>query len=859
MRGSLVISLDLPLPQAPSFSLIATIASASQKGKPIKSMTLPWIREATFGHTLGIRSNALSNMQASVSTPGPADLVHWGRHYGEWSSTFSHNEFAPPTAINHSKEEDGYVGYFHFCNGIDYSNGPAAVEEYLLEAIGLEYTPEGYVWSSTANVAPYGVYNNKQMVVTLCAFNVFSREELRTRVIILIGKSRKLPVTVDCLYNVTSQLLKKLHNYTRATVLELRSSFWPELAVSSIVRLFYSGDDPSHQLCGTVSIPIQVQSKDSIMSAVDRLVNLLPKGHLTGHRESIGVPSATGTGIKVLRYRNRLVDALKRLVLLDLSGEMGYHAISQIKSSYGMEFDYVVCQLYRAQHNKNNDQQFLSLVHKHFDHDVNLTQAALLMLEQVRFLVAKGHYSMALTIATKAVSLLPLDFDAWYHLALCYIMERKFDQALQTINSLPVVFTKLRLAEDSVDEIYDSYAMCFMERMVSGQGITMESFEQFFPAPKSEFLNSDEGSVQNIWYLEFSRRPHLRHPISGPFYQSLLSSATPIEISTVDAHIMKVSCPSSKRQILSSQSSGNPWTSILDFDRTSTWGRAYDLVTTMVAMIGWDNVVHSKAKVFRKASDDDPKDYVVDHATCLREECQPWLELLLLVVYEDVRTMMVVSSEDNNRSALSWNMIGHVGWSCKYNLKDSISSIVTSVAGVAADGGFDYFGTVKLLEIYNEFVLSDMESSSIDRFSCVYDNRSYSNKLIVQSISPKVLEEFEKQLVEGYLTIELVLLYLMKLVSWNLRWYQYIPNHLATNTLLRLCIKYDVVYIRLMFRVVFESYKVQPVKKSANRFSVMQLFSTGSVKQEQTAEFAKNDTIVEYIERLLNWIESIQS
>lgn len=858
MYTSLEVSFDLPLPQAPSFSLLASVSSSSQRGKPIKSITVPWIREPTFGHTLGIRSNTLSNMHASSPLPGPADLVHWGRHYGEWSSTFTHNEFAPPTAANHTKEEETYVGYFHFCNGIDYSGGPAMVEEYLLEAIGLEATPEGHVWSSTANVASHGANHNKQVVVTLCAFNSFSRQELRTRLIILVAKSRKLPVTVDCLYNVTSQRLKKLHHYTRATVSELPRSFWLELAVSSIVRLFYAGDDPSHQICGTVNIPVQAQSKECIMSAVDRLVSLLPKGYLTGHRESNGIATASGSGVKIFRYKNRLVDALKRLVMLDLSGQIGDYAISRIMSSYGTDFDYVVCQLYQAQHNKNNDQHFLSLVHKHFDHDVNLTQAALLMVEQVRFLVAKGHYSMALTIATRAVSLLPLDFDAWYHLALCYIMERKFDQALQTINSLPVVFTKLRLAEDSVDEVYDYYAMCFMERMVSGEGIGMESFEKFFPAPKSEFLNSDEGSVHNLWYLEFVRRPHLRHPISGPFYQSPLSSATPIEISVVDAHIMRVSSSTSKRHILSSQSSGNPWTSILNFDKTSTWGRAYDLVTTMVAMIGWDNVVHTKAKVFRRA-DDEIDDYVVDHSTCSRDECQPWLDLLLLVVYEDIRAMMMVASEDNNRSALSWNMIGLVGWGCKYNLKDSISSIVTSVTGVAAEGGFDYFGTVKLLEIYNEFVLSDVESSSIDRFSCVYDNTSYSNKLIVQSISPKVLADFEKQLVEGFLTLDLVLLHLMKLVSWNLRWYQYIPNHLATNTLLRLCIKYDLVYIRLMFRVVYESYKRPPAKKASSRFSMTALFGSHSVNHEQTAEFTKTDTIVEYMERLLSWIESIQT
>lgn len=855
---SLVISFDLPLPRTPSISLGISNLSG-QLEEPPNGITQPWIREATFGHTLGIRSNTLASLSGG-NYPGPPDLVHWGRHYGERSSKFTHNEFAPPTSVSHSKEEDGYVGYFHFCNGIDFAAGPSAVEEYVLAAVGLHLTPEGYFWTSTASLTSFGVYTNKQMVVTLCSYNSFSRAELRVRFIILVPKSRKLPVLVDCLFNVTLLVLKKMHSYNRTTVADLPPLFWLELAVSSIVRLFYSVDDPSHQVCGTVSIPAQVQTKQCIIHAIDRIVQLLPKGHLTGSRESWGVPTASGEGYKTSRYRNRLVDALKRLVLLDISGDVADYAVNLIETQFGTDFNVVVCQLLRAQQNKNNDQRVLSLVHSHLSRDKTLTQAALLMIEQVRFLIARGLYSTAEKMAAKAVALLPMDFDCWYHLALCYILERKFDRALQTINSLPVILSRTKLPEDSVDGVYDTYAMCYMERMVLGLGIGMDLFENFFPAPKSGVLNSDEGSVDNIWYLEFDKRPHLRHPMTGPFYQSPLSSATAIEISAVDPQIIKVCGTTSAKHVLAAQSSQNPWISILDFDRTSTWGRTYDLLTILVAIIGWDNLVHTKAKAFRRHADEISGDYAVDHATCSREECQPWLEQLFLVVYDDIRAMMVVSNDDANRSALSWEMIGLVGWSCKYNLKDSISSIVTSVAGVAADGGFDYFGTVKLLEIYNEFVLSDVESSSIDRLSSVYDNRSYSNKLIVQNVSPKVLDEFAKQLVLGYLTLELVLLHLMKYVSWNLRWYQYIPSHLATTTLTKLCIKYDFIYIRSMLRVVYETYKKQPAKKSASRFSVQQLFSARpSSTDEKTPQFAETDTVVEYMERLISWIETVQS
>lgn len=868
-----LISLDLPLPRTQSFSLTSLAFSAPQNSTHI---TLPWIREATFGHTLGIRSATLGSLNSSSvlsNLPGPPDLVHWGRHYGERSSRFLHNEFAPPKATDSKKEQDGYVGFYHFCNGIDYSAGPQALEEYVLAAVGLEKRDDGVFWSSNANPANYGVYNSKQMVVTVCTYNLFSKLELRARVLVLVPKLRKLAVLVDALYTITVNLLKKLHSYNQTSVQEVSPGFWAELAVSTLVRMFWALDDPSHQVCGTVSVPSQLQNSHDVKLAVDRAVKLLPRGHLAGCRESFGVSTASGEGHKTSKYRNRLVDTLKRVVLLDISGQTAEYAVNEVQTLFGTQYDVVVCLLLRAQQNANNDQRLLQLIHSHLQKDQSLTQAALLMVEQTRFLIGKGLFATAEKMAAKAVSLLPLDFDCWYHLALCYILERKFDTALRTINSLPVAMSRGKLPEDAVDGLYDAYAMTYMERMVSGLGISAELFEKFFPPPKTEReenerakekdkeadkrnrdLLRDAGSVYGIWYLEFRQRPHLRHPMAGPFHQSPLSSATPIEISAVDPQILKVSGPSSPKNLLAAQSGSTPWISILDFDRTSTWGRTYDLLTVLVAIIGWDNLVHTKAKMFRRSENE--KDYVVDHSTCSREECQPWLEQLFLVVYDDIRAMMVVSNADADRSALLWEMIGLVGWSCKYNLKDSISSIVTSVAGVAAEGGFDYFGTVKLLEIYEEFVLSEVESSSIDRLSSVYDNRSYSNKLIVQNVSPKVLEEFSRQLTEGYLTLELVLLHVMKYVSWNLRWYQYVPSNLATSVLAKLCVKYDFIYIRSMLRVVYETYKVQRKKKLAGL--VLQLFSAPSAKEEHAPQFAETDTVVDYMDRLLTWIETLQ-
>lgn len=842
---SLQTSLDIPSPRHASF----LEASALPQEEVPKKITLPWVRESTFGRALGVRTAALVKTTSSYS-PGPADLVHWGRHYGERSSKFNQSEFASPKQNGHqSKEEDGYVGYYHFCNGIDYLKGAAAVEEYILGAIGLGKAENGYLWLADTDPSAYGTYLNKQMVVTLCVYNVFSRQELRARYIISVPKSKRTLVSVDALYVVHSQVLKKLHTFTGTSVGDLQSAFWNELAVLSIVRLCLNGDDPARQLTGTVNLAAQVQSKSALLEAIDRIVSLLPRGHFAGMRECFGVSTACGTDtLKTSRYRNFLVDTLVRIVLFDLSGSAVEHAIEEIHARYDAgEFDVVECQLLKAHLGSNCDQRFLSLVHTHLSLDPRLTQSALLLIEQVRFLLAKGSYATATKLAARAVSLLPLDFDCWYHLALCYVLSKKYDVALVTINSFPVIFSRTNI-DDSVDGVVDDYAITFMERAVRGKSIDLRNFESFFPAPLTE-----DGSIKKLWHTLYQYNPHLRHPTTGPFFQSPLISATPLEISAVDSSVMKVCAPSARKYIYASQSALLPWPSVLDFDRKSTWGRTYDLLTLIVASIGWDNLVHSKAKAFR--SDTVSKDYALDE-NASRPECEAWLLLLFMVIYEDIRVMVLVSNQDHDRSALAWEMIGFTGWSCKYNLKDSISSLVTSVAGVAADGGFDYFGTVKLLEIYDEFVLSDVASSTIDLLSSPYDHRSYTNKLIVQTMSPRIHQEFVNQLKEGYFALENILLYLTRLVSWNLRWYNYMPSYLVTNTLVKLCIKFDSVHVRATLRVVFENNKKQIAKATGN-FTLRSMFAAPP-KEETVYEFTEQDTVIDYMNRILAWIELLQ-
>lgn len=293
---------------------------------------------------------------------------------------------------------------------------------------------------------------------------------------------------------------------------------------------------------------------------------------------------------------------------------------------------------------------------------------------------------------------------------------------------------------------------------------------------------------------------------------------------------------------MSAQSAGLPSLSILNFEKVSTWGRCYDLLTMMVAVDGWDNLVRRKESLF-VSSARLSTDFVVGELEGSHlVTCSPWLDKMFFVLYEDLRTLMTLSHRDREQqhSALEWEMMGLLGWSIKYNLKESISALITSVIASSANGDFDYFGMVKLLEIYYELVLS--ENSVGD----AYTHEFYSRKLILR-LYGNAHEVFVSDLEANYLTLDFILLILLKLVSWNLRWYQYIPNHLITKVINGLCNKHDSVYIRSKMRVVFEQNK-----KSTKTRGMFAAASKGNF------EFVEDDTIVDYCERLINWLEDLR-
>lgn len=519
-------------------------------------------------------------------------------------------------------------------------------------------------------------------------------------------------------------------------------------------------------------------------------------------------------------------------------------------------FDYIRLLLLKTQPSTNNEQAFIALAHRHLSHHPPSTQSTLILAEQVKFLLAKRHYATALALAERCVASMPLDFDCWHLLALCYLLDGHYARALTVVNSLPLVLShKHRGDIDAVAGVPDLYANTFVERLgTAAEVISERTFGEYFrpPVALQRYRRAAKppavalASVDKLWHRLLLFNPAARHPIGGNhFYQSPLMNLTAREISLVDPSLVRLCGPTLLRAVLAAQLSGRPTSSMLDFAHRLTWGRCYDLVCLFVGIVGWDEVVRLKLRVFRAG----------EAPVASLPACEPWLDQLLLVVYDDLRSVMAITAKEHHHSALEWSVLGLMGWLVKYNLRESVCALITAVRGKAAAGDFDYFGTVQLLRVYDELVLSNVADSHIDLYHDSYDAHLFLNKLLLNHVSRDRYATFAAELELQLLTLDFVLLQLMKLVSWHCRWYQYLPDGLVMRVITKLIVKHDPVYLRGKMRIVFEQNKQQTAKPKLGK--LFGLWGSGKKPPVSQEEFIESDTIVDYMEVLIRWVESL--
>ena len=81
-------------------------------------------------------------------------------------------------------------------------------------------------------------------------------------------------------------------------------------------------------------------------------------------------------------------------------------------------------------------------------------------------------------------------------------------------------------------------------------------------------------------------------------------------------------------------------------------------------------------------------------------------------------------------------------------------------------------------------MLSDSNNLSMNNFYDDYEFKIHTHKLLLHSVRDDVTE-YLTSIENEYLNLDFILSILIKLVSWEVRWYQFCSNYLIHNEIMQ--------------------------------------------------------------------------
>lgn len=459
-------------------------------------------------------------------------------------------------------------------------------------------------------------------IFTYCSFNSFARADVRFRV--------EFP---QDLVHFQLQILPA--DRSQKITNEITQQVWDELFVSSVVRAVIIGLDRDRKLPTLVEKQL-FQSEQQTSQMITKMVSSLSKGSILGARSTVQKPSL---------YENFLVDALCHVVTI--SGQFK-HAIQQIQT-LAMDLTPLIARLLCLMDNEIDAVRYLHRALKVNPRD------SLLLNEQVAFLIEKGQHQLALQCALSSVQVNPLNFQSWYWLVMCHLLNRDVKSALVAISSMPMYFPR---PKDLVQlDIKDTPSL---------------------PEPQ-------EGKVQVVWDSSVQ--------IFGPNSGNMLNFSPRFEIEAADPALKRVSA----------------------IRLRGTRRRVYDLLVFITASVGWDQLLKSRADVF--LMDDECKSIstmtlnskapqLQDGADIRgKRQCDQWLDELFQIVYDDLRITLIVENELSaqkqlKHTALEWELIGLSAYRTAH-YKNAVSALRTALGAQ-----FDIVAAMKLLKLWEMHVLN---------------------------------------------------------------------------------------------------------------------------------------------------------
>lgn len=759
--------------------------AAKGKGKDSKKTTkisqAPFILERQFGQSIGKRSELMAH---HASTLGPPDLIHLSSRSG-------------------SKD----VGQFHYLTGLDVSSVAAPVA-YLTKLVYNTQFDENSLVSSIGSGT----------IGTYCSWNCFSKCDIRINSefpgprtsVQLVGINGKpfhirlnnpsvsrIPRSSEQSPNQSQVLQQNLQQQqqtqknkqdqdiygsaisfsvpeTPKFVDGIPEEIWRQTYVSGIMRNILFSDNLEYNKPSLIQNTL-ISTKSAAKKIIDMIVQMLPKGFLTGCSELYQGPDF---------IHNYLVDTLLKILKIS---DLYEYAIKLVEECISYNFDYHLILVELIIASKTNEIRLVRELKNGLDfYSTNRPGTKnyidYYLLEQSKLMTQKHNFNSALYLATKAIETNPTEFINWTNLLETYITKNDVQNALLTLNSCPVY--SLPTAK-TIHRIKEENSL-----------IDYNNINYKFPEP------SQEGYLSEIWN-QANR--------TGPVYlkdkDAILSEdfVSDMELKTVDPILLRLTGPKLK----------------------GTFKAAYNYLSSLAILVGWDNLLKVRAEVFvmegeyraseiRSSSVEslsskqntlksnllyagksvtfpsvsvEKKDGQVIFKS--KRLCERWLDSLFFMLYDDLKVVSLWEVEAKKtgnairHSTLEWELIGITAYRAKhYDL--AISALRTSLTAK-----FSIISAQNLLNIFQEFF---QNYDYFKRLNINFDNNRYAKDLLfvgLNNILYPIKKEFvidksqieallvseqlkliNQQSLESNLYLDLILEVLIKVFSWNYRWYE---------------------------------------------------------------------------------------
>ncbi|CCK68617.1 Chs6p KNAG_0B01740 [Huiozyma naganishii CBS 8797] len=619
----------------------------------------PRILERRFGESLGYRMKMLSNFtRLNKVGLGPPDLVHITLY-----DKFHRNE----------------IGEYFYVTGVDVSAESTPIA--LLKMLKLNRKSK-----ST------GQENN---VSTYCSLNIFSHCDLRIR---YEADSNTYQVkVVDCMSGVDKGALTE--------------QLWEEAFVSCCLRSITFNYDKERKLPGLMEFPLGIHSTSDNLprKVIEILCKFLPRCLESGWDSTTSLNCnllhnyLTQSLLQYISIAPRLTqfafDLLRNLCEVDLENAI-YYKVAKIAILFQQD---------------ENDVEFVSLLNttlaslfplldtlekKDAKMFQTLSTISDLLNLQIRFLLARGDFALALPLAIKSTEVSLDSFESWHLLAMCYMEIEEYEKALLAINCMPnlPVTDKIKKRYYCERALYDYYQRPLGNK--DNRNVSLDSNE--FNLVSNTMEGKKDEDVKKIIFGRLimpneSRRGYIERiwgdiclqlgPIYGLHSCNLINFVSRHEIESVhDIKLLRRN--NAMRQYSLPQQ------------------RVYALLMELKKRIGWNNLLELRAGIFimdnEYRNDNSLNSYGYgrnkDVPSYIRRKrvCERWLDQLFLDTYQDllISNEAVLDNADVKFNGLEWELLGltmmRVG-----NWSDAVACLRTSVTA-----RFDPISAEKILKLY---------------------------------------------------------------------------------------------------------------------------------------------------------------